>query len=64
VTNSNPNSLSSSETTVNLGIKAEKSLYLNELDVRKPLVVPISQRSEVMRLYDVVQNLTISNLGL
>jgi hypothetical protein len=34
--------------------KAEKSTYLNELDVRKPLVVSISQRSEELRLYNLV----------
>jgi hypothetical protein len=39
---------------VNLGIKAEKSTYLIELDVRKPLVVSVSQRSEELRLYNLV----------
>jgi hypothetical protein len=37
---------------------------MNELDVRKPLVVSTSQRSEELRLYNVVKNLTISNPGL
>jgi hypothetical protein len=37
---------------------------LNELDVRKPLVVSISQRSEELRLYNLVYNLTIPNPGL
>jgi hypothetical protein len=32
--------------------EAEKSTYLSELDVRKPLVVSISQRSEELRLYN------------
>jgi hypothetical protein len=31
--------------------EAEKSTYLNELDVRKPLVVFLSQRIEKLRLY-------------
>ncbi len=44
VTISNPDSLSSSETGFNSGIRSWKSNYLNELDVRKPLVVSISQR--------------------
>ncbi len=43
---SNPDLLSSSETWVNPGIINWKSLYLIELDVRKPFVVSISQRSE------------------
>jgi hypothetical protein len=34
--------------------KAEKSTYLNELDVRKPLVVSVSQRNEELRLYNLV----------
>jgi hypothetical protein len=63
VTISNPNPLSScSETRVNPGIrtkKAKKSIYLNELNVRKPLVVSISQRSEELRLYSLVLNLEI-----
>jgi hypothetical protein len=54
VTISNADSLSSSETGVNPGIKSGKSTYLNELDVRKPLVVSISQRSEELRLYNLV----------
>ncbi len=37
-----------------LEIKAEKRSCLNELDVRKPLVVSISQRSDKLRLYNVV----------
>jgi electron transfer flavoprotein alpha/beta subunit len=39
-------------------------MYLNELDVKKPLVVSISQRSEEQRLYNLVKNLTISNTSL
>jgi hypothetical protein len=34
-----------------------------ELDVRKPLVVSISRRSEELRLYSLVENSTISNSG-
>jgi hypothetical protein len=34
--------------------EAEESIYLNELDVRKPLVVSISQRSDELRLYNLV----------
>ncbi len=34
--------------------EAEKMTNLNELDVRKPLVVSISQRSEELRLYNLV----------
>jgi hypothetical protein len=54
VTISNLGLLSSSETVVNLGIKSWKSSYLIELDVRKPLVVSISQTSEELRLYNPV----------
>jgi hypothetical protein len=34
--------------------EAEKSTYLNELNVRKPMVVSISHRSEELRLYILV----------
>jgi hypothetical protein len=34
--------------------KAEKNTYVNELGVRKPLVVSISQRSEELRLSNLV----------
>jgi hypothetical protein len=45
--------------------KAEKdTYYLNEFYVRHPLMLSISQRSEELRLYILVSNLTISNLGL
>jgi hypothetical protein len=54
VTISNPNLLSSSETAVNPGIKSRKSTYLNDHDVRKPLVLSISQISEELRLYNLV----------
>jgi hypothetical protein len=32
--------------------EAEKSTYHNEFDVRKPLVVSTSERSEELRLYN------------
>ncbi len=51
MTISNPDSLSCSGTGVNPGIRSRKSTYLNELDVRKPLVVSNSRRSEELRLY-------------
>jgi hypothetical protein len=54
VTISNHDSLPSSEIGVNLGIRSWKSTYLNELNVRKPLVVSISQSSEELRLYNLV----------
>ncbi len=64
VTISNPDSLFSSETGVNSGRRRSKSTHLNELDVRKPLVVSMSQRREELRRYNLVHNLTISNPGL
>ncbi len=54
LTISNPDLLSSIETGVNPGIRSWKSTYLNEIDVRKPLVVSISQKSEELRLYCLV----------
>jgi hypothetical protein len=45
---------------VNSGIRKQKSTYLNELDVRKPLMVSMSQRSEELKLYNLVLNLIIS----
>jgi hypothetical protein len=44
VTISNPDSLSSSETGINPGIKTAKSTDLNLLDAIKPLVVSTSQK--------------------
>jgi hypothetical protein len=38
-------------------------MYLNEIDARKPLVVSISQRSEALKLYNLVWNLSISDPG-
>jgi hypothetical protein len=54
VTISNPASLSSTETGVDFGRRSARSTYLNELDVRKPLVVYFSQRFEELRLDKVV----------
>jgi hypothetical protein len=55
LTISNPDLLSSSETLFNSGIRSwKKGTHLNELHVRKPLVVSISQRSEELRLYNLV----------
>jgi hypothetical protein len=54
VTISNPDSLSSSETEVNTGARSRKSTYLNELNVRKPLVESISQGSKELRLHNLV----------
>ncbi len=54
VTISNLDLRSSSETWVNPGKRSEKSTHLNELVLRKPLVVSISQRSEELRLYNQV----------
>jgi hypothetical protein len=63
VTISNPDSLSGSATGVNPGKRSWRSTYLNELDVRKPMMVSISQRSEELRLHYLVWNLTIPNPG-
>jgi hypothetical protein len=49
---------------VNPNTRSWKSCYLIELDVRKPLVVYISQTHEELSLYNMVLNLTISNPGL
>jgi hypothetical protein len=54
VTISNHETLSSSETGVHPGIRTWKSTYLIELDVSKPLVVSISQRSKKLKLYNLV----------
>jgi hypothetical protein len=54
VTISNPDLVSSSDTGVKSGIRNWKSTYLIELDVRKPLVVSIFQKSEELRLYNLV----------
>ncbi len=45
VTDSNPKTLFSSSKGVYYGRRRRKSTYLNELNVRKPSVVSISQRS-------------------
>jgi hypothetical protein len=46
------------------GSEAENSTFLNEVDVRKPSVVSISQTSEKRRLYSLLYDLIISNPGL
>ncbi len=51
VTISNPDLLSSREAGVNPGLSSWKT-YLIELDVGKPLMVSMSQRSEELRLYN------------
>jgi ABC-type multidrug transport system permease subunit len=62
VTISNPDSLSSSKAGVNFEIRSWKSTHPNELDVRKPLVVSISQKEkkkiEEQKLYNLVWNLS------
>jgi hypothetical protein len=50
----NPDLLSSSETQVHLEIRSQKSAYLNQLNVSKPLVVFIPQKREDLRLYILV----------
>jgi hypothetical protein len=52
--NFNPDLLSNRETGVNPEIRTEKSTDLNELDVRKLLMISISQRSEELRLHNLV----------
>jgi hypothetical protein len=54
VTISTPSLLFNRETGVKHDLNNWKSTYLNELNVRKPLEVSISQRSEEMRLNNVV----------
>ncbi len=54
VTVSNHDALSSSEAGVNPRIRSWKCTCLIELDVRNPLVVSISQRSEELRPYNLV----------
>ncbi len=54
ITISNLDLFSSSETGVNPAIRSWKITFLIEHDVRKPLLVSISQRSEELRLYNLV----------
>ncbi len=56
--------LSSSEPGADAGMRSSKSTYLNDPDVRKPLVISILRRNEELRLQNRVLNLTISNSGL
>jgi hypothetical protein len=44
--------------------KKKKKHSSDELDVKKPLVVSVSQKSEKLKLYNVVQNFRISNASL
>jgi hypothetical protein len=64
VTTPNPNSLSSSETGVNSGIKKLKRAVIRMSSMPEPLMACNSQMSEELGLYNLVQNLTISNPGL
>jgi hypothetical protein len=41
--------------------EAEKSTYLNELDVKNPLVGSVSQKSEELRLYTLQPGLELDN---
>jgi hypothetical protein len=60
----NPNSLSSSETRVNRGIRNWKSTHLKKLDVRKQLVLSNSQKAKSwLGLYNFVYNSTVPNPG-
>jgi hypothetical protein len=54
VTISNHHSRSTVKQGVNARMRSIKFTYLNELDVRKPLVVCISQMCEELRLYNLV----------
>jgi hypothetical protein len=64
MTFSNSDLLSSSVTGVNRGKITESRTYLNEVNFKKQLVISISQRSEELRPYNLVHNLTISHPGL
>jgi hypothetical protein len=62
VTIPNPNSLPAVKQGLFMEKEAEKkNSHLDALHVRQPLVVSISQRSKELRLYNLVENLTISN---
>jgi hypothetical protein len=61
---SNPDSLSSIETMIAPEVRSWKKLFLNELNVRKPLVSSILRISEELRLNNVVLSSTIPNPGL
>jgi hypothetical protein len=57
-------SFSNSETELVVEYRADNCTYLIELNVRKPWVASISQRSEELRRYNLVLNVTISNPSL
>ncbi len=64
VTPSSPDSLSRSGKGVSPGLRSWKSTILFELNVRKPFVVSIPQRSEKLSSYNLlVQNMSIWNPG-
>jgi hypothetical protein len=54
VESSNPDSVSGRETELESDIRSCKNTELNELDVREPSVVSISQGSEELRLYNLI----------
>jgi hypothetical protein len=54
VTISNPDLLSSSTPGLLLEYEAENNAHQIKLEVRKPLVVSISQKREELRLYNIV----------
>jgi hypothetical protein len=47
------------ETRVHLGIKSQKSSYLNQRNVSKPVVVFMSQKREDLRIYNLHRGLEI-----
>ncbi len=59
-----PDLLSNSDKGVNLAIRIWKCFYLNELNVRIPLVVSIALKREELRPNILVYDLTFSNSGL
>jgi hypothetical protein len=61
---SNPTSLSINATRVDSRIRSWKSTHLQELDVWKPLVVSILQRSEKLRLYNLFRSWHFQTPGL
>ncbi len=60
---SEDDSLFSSETWVNAGIRSQKSVCLNEINVRKPFATYVSQMSEVFNVYYRLQDIIIWNHG-
>jgi hypothetical protein len=60
----NPDPFPSGETGVNPEMRTRETIHLNDLEVRKPLVVSASQISEKRRIMNLVWNFTIPNLSL